>query len=1135
MVLGAIPVRGLHRIRTSRPSATVIPSTKTNRVPNLMKLRLPTLPRKRTRPASMALLSSFFFLLIAAPALAQSTLNLSEDLIRLGIAPSNMVPNQPTLDAGPLLLAGVNYAQANQIPTVIADKGAYYFSSLQQPSVHVGLGAPRNLTIDLQGSDLYFTHILANGIATGGTNLTLQNFTIDYLPLPFTQVQVTSVNAAQESIQYAPLPGWSDPGVFNSLQGSNGWDGDVEVHMFRSGRPSPGTKRMGTNPPFAGNSFSLINYGFQPGPSDFANIRPGDIAVMSVRFNATGLLVSNCTGCTIRNVTTYSSPSDGMDVSYSPSGTVERVYGMPRPGTDRLVSVLSTFTLANSDNSAARLNRGIRNMDDAFGFVQWIVGIVQSQPATRAVTIAGTFATLVTQGQTIPTGSSVEFQSTSAGAMLGSAVIVSQTAMPQSPPFQVTYTFDRDIPANLTGAAMYDNDPNRGNIVMQANAVEEQTSCCRGVSIWGYGNSSFTGNYVQRAALSGVNLYERLNPMDWQTPPFLNMNVSNNVIDQPNSTVNAYPELQLGGVDLISEGAQGLPFTLSTNQSVNITNNLVADPGDPAVWFGDTNAGSISGNYFLSPNNNPTLISTVGSGWAGIIPGLATLLTEPVVVWNSTGIVTANNVVDQASGRMWVTDTQYNELAAYAPGSTCMLNAYNLGTLAGPSITLTDSGGTNWPVAISKTATHALDLVLPASAALGGAYFTLTSGSVKYFGTLFLDSQDDIPAVNGCSYEVGLSSTSVPATANSLPILVVTQGGCSYQALNEATLASMGPAATGTGVVNVSFPANTGPSQTITIEIAGQQFTVSQAALPSLSVSSQAVSFSAVAGQDPAAQSITISIGGSAAGTIAWSVAVSTSAGGNWLSASPTSGTTGATLQVAVHVAGLAAGSYNGTITIVAPGAQGSPASIAVTLTITPLATVQAIYDPWNYTTGIAPGAWVAISGVALTTGAPQTWNVTGSQLPTFLSGVTLTFNGMPAALLYASATQINALVPASVMPGPVQVIVESNGVAGASYSATAAATLPAIYAPASADGSAFYVTAPLEGTGLLTGNSAVDPRVLRAAQPGDTLDVYMVGLGATADPTKFITNQNFAGAFPVSATVTATIGGESAADCSPD
>jgi len=60
-------------------------------------------------------------------------------------------------------------------------------------------------------------------------------------------------------------------------------------------------------------------------------------------------------------------------------------------------------------------------------------------------------------------------------------------------------------------------------------------------------------------------------------------------------------------------------------------------------------------------------------------------------------------------------------------------------------------------------------------------------------------------------------------------------------------------------------------------------------------------------------------------------------------------------------------------------------------------------------------------------------------------------------------------------------------------------------------------------------GNSAADPRVVRAAYPGDVLDLYMIGLGATADPSGFVTDRVFSGAFPVSAPVTATVGGASA------
>jgi uncharacterized protein (TIGR03437 family) len=450
-----------------------------------------------------------------------------------------------------------------------------------------------------------------------------------------------------------------------------------------------------------------------------------------------------------------------------------------------------------------------------------------------------------------------------------------------------------------------------------------------------------------------------------------------------------------------------------------LTGNFTADSGDDAVWFSNVTGGTVSGNYFLNSNINPA----VESAEATYGP-----VQQPLVVQASQNVTTSNNTVDQTSGRMWVSDAQYRELAAYAPGSSARLNAFEIGTLRDPSVILTDADGNATPLAIQASTTHSIDVQIPASAALGGAYVTLTAASFKSFGTLFLDTQDNIPALNGCTYELSPASSSTGASANSLAILVVTQAGCSFGVSAKDPFASSTAAATGTAVVSVGFTANAGAARTTTIEIAGQTVTLNQAAAS----------------------------------------------------------------------------------------------------TARPV--IQAIVDPWNYTSGLAPGEWVTISGTALALGPPRTWNLNGTQtLPTALGEVTVTFNGTPAALLYLSPTQINALVPATVAPGPVQVVVQSNGVNSTPFVITATATQPAIYALPNSDGSSFFVTAALAGTAALVGNSAVDPRVLRAAQPGDVLDLYMVGLGATIDPSKFLTGQLFAGAYPVSVTVTATIGGESA------
>ncbi len=74
-------------------------------------------------------------------------------------------------------------------------------------------------------------------------------------------------------------------------------------------------------------------------------------------------------------------------------------------------------------------------------------------------------------------------------------------------------------------------------------------------------------------------------------------------------------------------------------------------------------------------------------------PRLGDALKPLVVDTTSSGVVTANNVVDNASGRVFVTDTQFRELAAYAPGGTMRLSAYGVGALPNPVLTLTDADG----------------------------------------------------------------------------------------------------------------------------------------------------------------------------------------------------------------------------------------------------------------------------------------------------------------------------------------------------------------------------------------------------------------------------------------------------------
>jgi len=86
-------------------------------------------------------------------------------------------------------------------------------------------------------------------------------------------------------------------------------------------------------------------------------------------------------------------------------------------------------------------------------------------------------------------------------------------------------------------------------------------------------------------------------------------------------------------------------------------------------------------------------------------------------------------------------------------------------------------------------------------------------------------------------------------------------------------------------------------------------------------------------GSNPAAQPITITDTAST-GTMSWSITDTAT----WLTVSSSSGIGDAVVTASVNISGLTAAVYNATITITAPGATGSPATVAVTLTVLPTA-----------------------------------------------------------------------------------------------------------------------------------------------------------------------------------------------------
>src|SRR5437879_11315479 len=170
-----------------------------------------------------------------------------------------------------------------------------------------------------------------------------------------------------------------------------------------------------------------------------------------------------------------------------------------------------------------RLNRMIRVMDNAIILIGAALGTVSSQSDSRTYVVQGSPGTTLSVGSPVPNGSAVAFQRPSYGASLATAVVVAQVAPPfRGPnPYHATYTFDRDLPGSLVGTIMYGTagQLRGGNTIVERNAFEEGTDCCRALLFGGLADSAIRGNYIQESPMAAIQIENNMTPGGQPWPP----------------------------------------------------------------------------------------------------------------------------------------------------------------------------------------------------------------------------------------------------------------------------------------------------------------------------------------------------------------------------------------------------------------------------------------------------------------------------------------------------------------------------------------------------------------------------------------------------------------------------------------
>ncbi|HYL73291.1 MAG TPA: FG-GAP-like repeat-containing protein [Bryobacteraceae bacterium] len=186
----------------------------------------------------------------------------------------------------------------------------------------------------------------------------------------------------------------------------------------------------------------------------------------------------------------------------------------------------------------------------------------------------------------------------------------------------------------------------------------------------------------------------------------------------------------------------------------------------------------------------------------------------------------------------------------------------------------------------------------------------------------------------------------------------------------------------------------------------------------------------------------------------------------------------------------LVAADFNGDGKVDLATADASAAIANILLNTTKIFNVRAVLNGASFATNqaVSAGSLVSLFGFGFASSNAQASTI---PLPTSLGGVSVTFNGIQAPLLFVSATQINAQVPWP-LSGNVNVVVTANNSSTTPFQLSIAAAAPGVFATSSGQAIAINADGSLAGPANSIPGLATRPAVV-----GDPLIILATGMGA--------------------------------------
>lgn len=626
--------------------------------------------------------------------------------------------------------------------------------------------------------------------------------------------------------------------------------------------------------------------------TDGGDDKVGAVSVSGISYapgQPTGWLTATLGGSTVPATLTVRSAAGSL-----PPGTYNAtvsVNAVGAAGVDQTVGV--TFTVTEP----AAIQLSASNL--AFSGVRG-VGTIATQ--TIAVTNSG-------GGTLTPLVASIAY---GAGQPVGwlSATLNSTTA-PASLSVQPTITtlpdgnYSATISVSAVGAA---NSPRTVAVtltVVSNTIVLSSTAVPFAASVGGVNPAAQTVNVSNGGAgsLTGLSVsvnYAAGQPTGWLTTASLGATTAPAVLTLRPTVGVLTPGTYTATVAVAS--------VVATNSAQNITVTLVVS-NVPIIALSATSIGFDASVGGASPAAQTVTISNAG---AATLSGLAVAVTygagQPAG-WLSTATLSTTTAPSTLTLRPTV-------------------GVLTAGTYTA-SVAVTSAVANNSPQTIAVT------FVIATSPSIGLSQqtvaMTATTGGVNPAAQTIAITNTGTNTLTGLSaaitYQAGQSTGWLNATLNTTtaPTTLTLQ-------------ATVGPLGAGTynATVSVASPVASNSPQTVTV-------TLVVAANSVIVLSTTTVNFAAaVGGASPAAQSVTITNGGTGLlNGLTASVSYAAGQSSGWLTLlSLTSSQVPSTLTLGTTIAGLAVGTYNATVSVASPVAGNSPQLIAVTLVITAVPTI---------------------------------------------------------------------------------------------------------------------------------------------------------------------------------------------------